>query len=132
MHTPPIVLLACDPSELEVLEALVPAQASIVTVTSVGGAVERIAAGVDAVVCSMDFDDSRMLDLVQEAHSRRPEVPVLCCRVFGSRISDVSLPAAVAAALSIGVAGFIDLASRVPVLGADASELASALVRLLG
>src|SRR6476469_6283677 len=132
MHSPPIVLLACDPSETEVLRAFVPSGASVVTATSVEGAVERISQGVDAVICSMDFDDSRMLDLVQEAHGRRPEVPVVCCRVFGSRISDVCVRAAAAAALSVGVAGFIDLASRLPVFGADAAELAATLLRLLG
>lgn len=132
MHTPPTVLLACAPSEIEVLRALVPSRASVVTATSLNGAVERIAQGVDAVICSMDFDDSRMLDLVREAHCRRPGLPVVCCRVFGSRISDICVPAAAAAALSVGVAGFIDLASRLPVIGADAAELATTLLRVLG
>ena len=130
MSTHPLVLLACESSETEVLRALLPAEAAVVTVDSTEHAVERIREGVDAVVCTLQFDDSRMLDLVREAHAERPELPVLCCRVFGSSVSDVSLRAAATAAFSMGVAAFLDLAS--PTLGADVMELASALVRLLG
>jgi len=126
-----VVLLACKPSESEVLRALVPTEACVVTATSTHDAVERIAQGVNAVVCSMEFDDSRMLDLVREAHSRRPELPVLCCRVFCSRISDLGVQAAATAALSLGVAAFIDLAGRVPAFGVEAAELAATLARLL-
>ena len=132
MHARAVVLIACEPSETEVLRALVPPDAWIVTARSVDDAAERMAKGVDAVVCSMDFDDSRMLELVKEAHDKQPALPVLCCRVFGSRISDTCLPAAALAALSMGVGAFVDLAKRAPVFGADAAELAAALVRLLG
>jgi DNA-binding NtrC family response regulator len=132
MHARPIVLIACEPSETEVLRALVPAEARVMTATSTQEAVERMAEEIDAVICSMEFDESRMLDLVQVAHSQRPDLPVLCCRVFGSRISDLSLRAAAMAAFSIGVAAFIDLASGVPLFGADAAELAATLLRLLG
>ena len=126
-----LVLIACEPSETEVLRALVPSDASVVTANSVQDAAQRIAQGVDAVICSMDFDDSRMLDLVRKAHAERPDVPVLCCRVFGSRVSDLSLPAAATAAFSMGVGTFMDLANRVTTFGADAAEFAAALLRLL-
>jgi DNA-binding NtrC family response regulator len=132
MHPHAVVLIACQPSEMEVLRALVPSSASVVTATSISDAAKHIAQGVDAVICSMDFDESRMLDLVQEAHGERPEVPVLCCRVFASRISDVFLPAAAAAAFSMGVGAFIDLANRLPLFSADAAELAATLTRILG
>jgi len=126
----PLVLLACEPSETEVLRALVPAGASVVTAESTERAVERIRQGVDAVVCTLDFDDSRMLELVREAHAQRPDLPVLCCRVFGTSISDITLRGAATAAFSLGVAAFLDLAS--PALGSDVMEFVSALVRLLG
>ena len=130
MSPHPLVLLACEPSETEVLRALVPAGASVVTVDTKERAVERIRQGVDAVLCTLDFDDSRMLELIREAHAQQPGLPVLCCRVFGGRISDLTLPAAATAAFSMGVAAFLDLAS--PTLGGDVMEFASALVRLLG
>jgi CheY-like chemotaxis protein len=132
MRPQPVVLLACSPAEVGVLEAYVPRKAQVVTAVSMDGAIERMTQGVDAIVCSMQFDESRMLELVQEAHQRRPDIPVLCCRVFGSRMSEVSLRAAAAAAFSVGVAGFLDLADYVPVLGADAAELGTMLLRLLG
>ena len=132
MHARPVVLVACEPAETLRLRGLLPADASIVEARSLGEAAGRMAQGVDAIICSMDFDDSRMLDLVREAHDRCPDVPMLCCRVFGSRISDASLKAAAVAALSMGVGTFIDLANRAPVFGGDAAELANALVRLLG
>jgi len=131
MPTRPVVLIACAPSEREVLEALVPPRARVVTAGSLDGAVERMQQGVDAVVCSLQFDDSRMLEFAQEAHLQRPDIPVLCCRVFGGRMSDASVRAAAAAALSVGVAAFLDLAERVPALGAGAGELAATLLRLL-
>jgi DNA-binding NtrC family response regulator len=126
----PLVLLACEPSETEVLRALLPAGASVVTVESKERAVERIREGVDAVVCTLDFDDSRMLELVREAHAQRPDLPVLCCRVFGGGISDITIRAAATAAFSMGVAAFLDLAN--PTLGSDVMEFVAALVRLLG
>ena len=132
MHACPIVLIACEAAELEALRRLVPAKAHVVTANSVAYAVERLRGRVDAVICSMDFDDSRMLELVREAHVQRPEVPVLCCRVFGSPISDLSFRAAATAAFSVGVAAFADLANRASILGADTTELAATLVRLLG
>jgi DNA-binding NtrC family response regulator len=132
MHARALVLIACQPSEMEVLRALVPSKASVVTATSILDAGKYVVQGVDAVICSMDFDESRMLDLVQEAHAERPDVPVLCCRVFGSRISDVFLPAAAAAAFSMGVGAFIDLANRLPLFSVDAAELAATLTRIFG
>lgn len=131
MHVPRIVLIACQPSETQVLRALVPHAACVVIATTTHDAVERIAHGVDALVCSMDFDDSRMLELVHEAHDRQPDIPVLCCRVFGSSISDACGPGAATAAFSMGVAAFVDLANRLPMFGGDAAEMAATLIRLL-
>lgn len=131
MPAAPVVLLACQPSETEALSALVPHGATVVTAATTHEAESRISQGVDAVVCTLEFDDSRMLDLVYEMRVLRPDIPVLCCRVAGSRISDACVPAAATAAFSVGVSAFVDLANSMPGVGPEGAGLAAALMRLL-
>jgi hypothetical protein len=67
-----------------------------------------------------------MLELAREAHSRLPDVPMLCCSAAPSRMTSAWLHAAAIAAASLGAAAFLDIRE-----GLSASDMASLLLRLL-
>src|SRR5690349_6823538 len=122
----PRILLACVPSEAAALERLVPRDAHVILVSSIAEALDRMGEGVDAIVCSLEFDESRMLDLAREAHARIPDVPVLCCATGRTRATSTWLHAAAIAAASLGAAAFIDIPEGF------SSDLATQLLRLIG
>ncbi len=124
------LLLACSPQALPALAPLLPAEARIVTASTLAQALERAGEGVDAVVCGMQFDDSRMLDLLGELRLRWPHVPVVCCRVLETHLSAVGVRAARSAAMSVGAAAFIDVEPGDR--GTARAELAAALRPFLG
>lgn len=126
MQHRPVILLACAPSEAATLERLVPREADIVRVGSVEEAVGRMEQGVDAIVCSLRFDESRMLELAREAHERLPEVPVLCCNTQASPVSGSWVHAAAIAAASVGAAAFLEIPEGF------SADLAKLFLRLLG
>jgi len=125
MQVRPVILLACAPSEAATLERLVPREAQIVRVCSIDEALERMGHGVDAIVCSLGFDESRMLELAREARARLPGVPLLCCSTARSRFPRSWLHAAAVAAASLGAAAFLDIPEGF------SADLASLVVRLL-
>lgn len=71
-------------------------------------ALERVGEGVDLVVCSLRFDESRMLDLLAAIAALRPHLPFLCCRVLDSDLPHASLRAAFTAAGYLGAVAAMD------------------------
>lgn len=126
MQHRPLILLACAPSEASALERLVPREAQVVRVSSVDEALARMEQGVDAIVCSLRFDESRMLELAREAHARLPGIPLICCNTQASLLRSSWSRAAAAAAASVGAAAFLDIPE-----GFSAS-LGDLLLRLIG
>ena len=121
----PLILLACAPSEAATLERLVPREAQVVRVSSVDEAVQCMKRGVDAIVCSLQFDESRMLELAREARERLPDVPLLCCTTTRSRLTGAWMKAAAVAAASLGAAAFLDIPEGF------SADLANLVMRLL-
>src|SRR5689334_10108345 len=109
MQPRPIILLACAPSETATLERLVPREAEIIRVGSIDEARVQMKRGVDAIICSLQFDESRMLDLAREARALLPEVPLLCCSTGSSGVRRSLAHAAAVAAASLGAAAFLDV-----------------------
>lgn len=102
------VLLACSPdSESTLRNALDPIGAEIVSAFAHDEAKRHLAAGVDLVVCSLRFDESRMLDFIAEAARERPHVPFVCCHVRAGLPVD-SLRAAFTAAGHLGAVAVVD------------------------
>jgi len=126
MQDRPLILIACAPSEVATLERLVPRNAQVLRVSSVDEALARLELGVDAIVCSLQFDESRMLELAREAHARLPDVPILCCNTQTSAVTRSWVHAAAIAAASLGAAAFIDIPEVFP------ADLGNLLMRILG
>jgi hypothetical protein len=85
------VLLACTPQSRARLYPLLAGIADVVTASTLEEALQRLAAGPALIVCSMKFDDSRMLDLAAEASRRYPHIPFVCCRASESELPSASL-----------------------------------------
>ena len=126
MEPRPIILLACAPSESATLERLVPREAQVIRVGSIEEARREMERGVDAIICSLRFDESRMLDLAREARAMLPEVPLLCCSTTSSGVTRSLAHAAAVAAASLGAAAFLDIPEGF------SADLANLLLRLLG
>ncbi len=88
----PRVLLASTPSADPILRHSLAPLGDVVSAFTHEEAMRHIEAGVDAVVCSLRFDESRMLDLIAEVAGRLPHLPFICCHVLESE-----LPGSVAA-----------------------------------
>ena len=71
-------------------------------------AIERIRAGVDLVLCTFRFDDSRMLDLLSEVASAPHHPPLVCWRLLDSDLPEASLHAAFTAAGQLGAVALLN------------------------
>src|SRR5437868_15291159 len=77
---------------------------------------------IEAVLCTMQFDESRMIDLLVEARRLAPEIPFVCCRLLATPLSDEVLAGIVRAVKLNGALDLLDyvvLRSRHGVLEAD-------------
>ncbi len=114
MHRPgtstPRILLASTRDGADILRhALAPLDAETVCAFSKDEAARQLDRGVDLVVCSLRFDESRMLEFVAEAGRARPDLPFVCCRVLDSDLPEPSLRAAVPAAGHLGAVAVLNL-----------------------
>lgn len=113
------VLVACTDSAREVLEQVLADWVDWTPVYTLDAALHELEAHPDLVVCTLRFDDSRMLDLASEI-AHRGDVPLLCCRVGIGELPEHSLAAAVIAAENLG-AGFVDFPRLVSEGGVEAA-----------
>lgn len=118
----PRVLLASTPSADAILRHILAPLGEIVSAYTHEDAIERIDSGVDLVVCSLRFDESRMLDLIAEVARRHPHLPFICCRVQESDLPESSLRAAFTAAGHLGAVAVVDLPRLVRAGGEDRAE----------
>lgn len=102
------ILLASTPDSESILrEALKPIDADVVCAFTCDAAKSIVAAGVDMVVCSLRFDESRMFDFIAEVGHERPQLPLVCCHVR-AEIPEHSLRAAFTAAGYLGAVAVVD------------------------
>ena len=66
---------------------------------------------IDLIVVTVNFDESRMFDLLRLAVAKYKEIPVVCCRAFDLDAARVSLEALRIASETLGAASFIDLSA---------------------
>ena len=123
MHRDPLlrprILLACTPDDEPVLRiALAGLDAEVVGAHAHDEALREIARGIDLVVCSLRFDESRMFDFIAEVGRERPRLPFICCRVLESHLPERALRAAFAAAGHLGAVAVVNLPELVRHVGA--------------
>jgi len=103
------ILLACTRDGAEILrQALACLDAEITCAYSKDEALARVDC-VDVVVCSLRFDESRMLDFVAQVVRERPRLPLVCCQVTDSDLPEPSLDAAFCVAAHLGAVAVMSL-----------------------
>jgi hypothetical protein len=123
----PRVLLACTEEAEEVLRrALYPLEAVLIPVHDIATAMREVECGIDLVVCTLLFDESRMLDLAARLARIQPHIPFVCCRIL-SDLPVHTLEAAFAAAGYVGAVATVDMPHT-----AHGAELARAEELLCG
>jgi hypothetical protein len=63
---------------------------------------------IDAILCSVHFDDSRMFDLLELVRASAPGIPCICCRILRSGLDPTVLTGAAGASRELGCLEFID------------------------
>ena len=88
---------------------------------------------IDAILCSIHFDESRMLDLLIAAKEVAPGVPFVCCQVLWSTLRPSAIQITLSAAESQGALGFIDYNAVLRARGAQEADryLREELLRLV-
>jgi hypothetical protein len=118
----PRILVAVTPEGFPVVARILGGVAQVRPVFSEAKAVELLEGGIDLVLCSLRFDESRMLDLVRDAMRSVSHVPCICCRVMKSELAHDLMRGAFVAAGTLGAVGFIDLPELEQQLGREAAE----------
>lgn len=118
------ILIAAQPGAWPVIQPMLADVADLLPVQTMAHAfevLEREAASIDLIVCTIAFDDSRMIDFLQEA-KRRPAtagIPFLCSRILKSVLSDDMIDRTGASAKACGAVEFLDIGH----LGQDAAQI---------
>ena len=89
--------------------------------------------GIDAILCSIHFDDSRMFDLLRVVHVVSPDTPFICCRILHSPLSRQAIEGLLTSARQLGCRGFVDFNELQRGLGLDEADrrLCEAVVDIL-
>jgi CheY-like chemotaxis protein len=77
---------------------------------------------VDVVVCSLRFDESRMLDFMAHLAREHPHLPLVCCHVIESDLPEPSLDAAFTVADHLGAVAVVNLTELARRLGTERAE----------
>lgn len=88
---------------------------------------------IDAILCSIHFDESRMMDFLVAAKAVAPDVPFICCQILWSALRPSAIESTVSAAESQGALGFVDYNAALRNRGTEEADkyLREGLVRLL-
>ena len=128
------VLIAARPAAARILGRMLEDAFTIFhapTLEGVFSALKARRAQPAAILCCISFDDSRMFDLI-DALRRDAElesIPVVCCRVLPSILSEEQLTRLGTVCRHFGAVDYVDIAAR-QLAGADAAaELRRVLSR---
>ena len=125
MSRKPRILLAARKIAMKPFFDALGAEASFVETETLEEAVSALQSDpdIDAVCCTLYFDESRMFDLVRWVRSNRQQLRVVCARALPKDLHHISLQAVHIASTSLG-ATFVDFPELVRKLGAPAAAAA--------
>lgn len=128
-------LVAARHKAFDGLHELLGSNLSLLPADSLGKALRTLQSRIDVelIICSVDFDRSRMFDLLRLAKHEFSEIPFVCCRVFDPGMTKISLEALQIASVALGAATFIDVPGLTSRYGEDVMRemfLASVLKHL--
>jgi hypothetical protein len=103
------VLVAGTRDVVEAARAALGAELELVPAYSVAEALKAAASGVELVLCSVRFDDSRMFDFLGALNADAKPLPVICCRLATTPLSAGARRGIELALEALGVLTFVDL-----------------------
>jgi hypothetical protein len=107
-HRSRILLATTHDAEPVLRRALAPLDADLAVEHECGSALRVVEEGVDLVVCTISFDESRMLDFAARLGHDWPRLPFVCCRVL-SGLPAPAIEAAFFAAENLGAVERVNL-----------------------
>ena len=119
------VLLAAQSEALKVLEPILDPFGEIIAVHTTADAFHALdRGGIDVIVCTIAFDDSRMIDFLQAVKRTLNfgSIPFVCVRALQSVLTDQAVENCRKVSLQCGAAVFLDIAK----LGKDEAAKAFA------
>jgi hypothetical protein len=107
------VLLAGTQQAIDTLHSIFGDELELIDARSIDEALARLDGGIDLIICSVRFDESRMFNFLQALHERSDArgIPVICCRTAPEALSREVRRAVEMALQALGVGTFIDLAA---------------------
>ena len=107
------MLLAGTQQAIDTLHSILGDELELIEARSIDEALARLDSGIDLIICSVRFDESRMFNFLQALHERSDTrgIPVICCRTAPEALSREVRRAVEMALQALGVGTFIDLAA---------------------
>lgn len=119
----PRVLVAGSPLAISTFTRLLGERVQLVFAESLEQAVAHLGDGLDLVICTARFDESRMFDLLEALRARQEHpLPVICCRVMKPRLRAPMYRSIELASNALGAAAFFDLHTESERVGLEAAE----------
>jgi DNA-binding NtrC family response regulator len=111
--TKPHILVAARPLAFDILHGYLDDSMGLVTAETLDQALRRLEErhDIDLVITTVNFDESRMFDLLRLVTAKYRGIPVVCCRAFDVDASRISVEALRIASEALGAAQFVDLPS---------------------
>ena len=114
MAAKPRVLIASQPAAWRILRPMLEEVFDLVTVQTTSEALKTLESGPapsELIICTIAFDDSRMMEFLYAAKSRQgtSAIPFICCRVLPTVLSDDAVARVAEVCMLGGAAEFIDL-----------------------
>lgn len=120
----PRILAADVPNEHRTLQKVLDGLVTLVPVTTIDDALSALHASIDAIICGIHFDESRMFDLIRMAKAEMStrSVPIICYRDLESGLSPALFESLEIACRAQGAESFVDLYALRERLGAAQAD----------
>jgi hypothetical protein len=121
---PPRVLVAGTDDAIDLVTDVLGREAEVVSARSVDEALGKLGLPLHSIVCSVRFDESRMLDFLQALHDSPPTPAprVVCLRASQPPLLPATRDALQAALEALGIRIFIDFPAVVAAHGMKAAR----------
>jgi hypothetical protein len=105
----PRVMAAVTPPGLKILRPMIAGRCQVIPAYTMPVAMELVRDRIQLVVCSLHFDESRMFDLLSYMRIAMPRLPVVCCAMMQTQLSEAAMHDLTVAARELGAVDFIDM-----------------------
>lgn len=102
-------MAAVTPPSLRILRPMIAGRCQVIPAYTMQVAMELVRDRIQLVVCSLHFDESRMFDLLSYMRIAVPRLPVVCCCMMPTQLSEAAMHDLTVAARELGAVDFVDM-----------------------